>query len=487
MDTRRNRTFEHHPTWLGRALVGAALALAPAVANAEPREVALAFTPPSTLVTPKGALVPPSLAPVGLATPPASLVTAPPRAGVAPDKLAGDGERPIDYDTARYEPAGFPLLGGTSDIGVMGGFVATLTRFDGGTRPYRWNMDLVVAASAKSGPTGTEIVQQSYLWQIDVPGLMGGRVRVNPAAAYERTINMGYYGVGNATPVFAPNAPADLSRYNQFVAQEARVRQLTRIVIAKPFDLMLAPSFRYMQPETYPGSRLAQDAAAHGAGGAPIIRGLEPLGLASLGVGIVYDTRDNEFFPRRGAYHQVGVKAVQGIPADGDVRYGEASAILAAYVPVAHRTTFASRLFVDAEFGNVPFYDLGRGGAFLSYELFGGAQGVRGVPLGRYAGVLKAVGNVELRTMVVDFRVLAQSMHMGGSVFFDAGRSFSDYTLRAPADGTGAGIKYGVGAGMYLQWGQAAVFRVDVAYSPDAVAENPKLPLGIYVQDGVMF
>jgi hypothetical protein len=40
---------------------------------------------------------------------------------------------------------------------------------------------------------------------------------------------------------------------------------------------------------------------------------------------------------------------------------------------------------------------------------------------------------------------------------------------------------------MYLVWGQAAVFRVDVAYSPDAVAINPKLPVGIYVADGVMF
>jgi hypothetical protein len=41
--------------------------------------------------------------------------------------------------------------------------------------------------------------------------------------------------------------------------------------------------------------------------------------------------------------------------------------------------------------------------------------------------------------------------------------------------------------GAFLQWGQAAIFRVDVAYSPDAVAENPKLPIAFYVQDGMMF
>ncbi len=48
-------------------------------------------------------------------------------------------------------------------------------------------------------------------------------------------------------------------------------------------------------------------------------------------------------------------------------------------------------------------------------------------------------------------------------------------------------MKWGTGGGIYLVWGQAAVFRVEVAYSPDAKAENPGLPLGIYVEDGVMF
>jgi hypothetical protein len=48
-------------------------------------------------------------------------------------------------------------------------------------------------------------------------------------------------------------------------------------------------------------------------------------------------------------------------------------------------------------------------------------------------------------------------------------------------------LKYGAGGGLYLLWGQAALFRVEVAYSPDQVAENPGFPVGIYVEDGVMF
>jgi hypothetical protein len=413
-----------------------------------------------------------------------ALVAAPRAARAQPDRDTGDGvERPIDYDTKRYEPAGFPIVGGSSDTGVMAGGVFTLTRFEDGIRPYRWNMDVVASLSVKGNPDGgADVTQQSYLWQWDVPGLAGGNVRLNPAVSYERTINQGYYGIGNATPVYAANAPTgDLSRYNQFVAQEARVRQLTRVKISGPLDLMLAPTYRFVSPETYAGSRLAADSAAGG------LLGLQPLSIAQLGVGVIYDTRDNEFFPHRGMYHQIGVKGVQGIPVDAGVRYGEAGAILAGFVPLPGRAVLATRLFVDAEMGNVPFYDLSRAGPFMSYDIVGGAQGVRGVPLGRYAGLAKVVGNVEVRRRLVSFHALGEPMRLGSTLFFDTGRAFSDYSFRAAADGNGVGLKYGVGAGAFLQWGEAAIFRVDVAYSPDAVAENPGFPVGIYVADGMMF
>jgi hypothetical protein len=449
------------------------------------------LTLPSALVTPTASLPSASL-PAPQVPPiiqPSSLFSTPPSpSGSAPADAPSDGEHPIDYDTPRYEPAGFPILGGTSDIGVMAGGVFTLTRFDGGVRPYKWNMDLVASASEKDGPGGAEIAQQSYLWQWDVPGLFGGKLRLNPAVSYERTINQGYYGIGNATAVYPADVPGgNLGRYNEFIAMEARVREFTRIKIGGPYDLMVATTYRWVNPETYPGSRLAQDAVARDASGAPMVRGLDAMSLAQLAVGVVYDTRDNEFFPHRGMYHQAGIKAVQGMPLKDDVRYVEAGAIVTGFVPVAHEVVVAARLLVDAQAGNVPFYDLARAGPFLSYDAIGGAQGVRGVPVGRYAGLGKAIGNVELRSMLASFRAWGQRLRVGGDVFFDTGRAFTDYSFRAPADGQGAGLKVGTGGGAFIMWGEAAIFRVDVAYSPEAVAENPGLPVGIYVQDGMMF
>jgi hypothetical protein len=67
------------------------------------------------------------------------------------------------------------------------------------------------------------------------------------------------------------------------------------------------------------------------------------------------------------------------------------------------------------------------------------------------------------------------------------GRAWSDYSAISRADGNLVGLRFGVGGGAFLQWGEAAIFRVEVAYSPDAVSENPNLPIGIYVADGMMF
>jgi hypothetical protein len=169
------------------------------------------------------------------------------------------------------------------------------------------------------------------------------------------------------------------------------------------------------------------------------------------------------------------------------VHYLEAGTILRGYVPLGDTFVLAGRLVLNAQFGNVPFYDLFQAGPFDQKEMPGGSAGVRGVPVGRYLGPLKAIGNIEMRAMWLHFGALGQKFGLGNTVFFDTGRVWSDYSFHSSLDGSGVGLKYGVGAGIYVLWGQAAMLRIEAAYSPDAVAENPTLPLGIYVEDGIMF
>jgi hypothetical protein len=385
----------------------------------------------------------------------------------------------VDYATKRYELAGFPLIGGDSDIGFEFGGVATLSRFAHGTVPYEWNMDLLLAASVKGGPSGPELTQQNAQWNIDVPGLAGGSVRINPQVAYNRTINQLYFGIGNASSAQAP--PGAPARYFEFDDRQARVRALTRIVWRAPLDVVIGAIYRFEDPGPYDPSKLATDAASGAA------RGVEPLSLVTLAAGVVYDTRDSEIFPRSGSYHQVGLRGTLGLPMGAAVRYGEAGAMLATYKPLGGPFVLALRAVVDLQFGNVPAYDLYTGGPFQTYEMPGGSAAIRGVPEGRYSGLIKVLGNAELRALLVRLRVLGQRFRLGGNLLFDTGRLWANYTFSSALDGSGLGLKWGAGAGAYLVWGQAAVFRIEVAYSPDATSENPSLPLGIYVEDGVMF
>jgi outer membrane protein assembly factor BamA len=271
------------------------------------------------------------------------------------------------------------------------------------------------------------------------------------------------------------------ARYFEFDDRQARVRDLNRIALGGPIDAMTGVTYRFEDPGPYANSKLAQDVAAG------TVIGVDPMSLVTLAAGIVYDTRDSEIFPRQGSYHQIGLRGTLGVPFDAGARYGAAGAMLATYKPIGGPFTLALRGVADLEFGGVPVYDLYTGGPFQTYEMPGGSAAIRGVPDGRYSGLVKVFGNAEVRALLVRFRVAGQRFRVGGNVLFDADRLWTDYTFTSPLDGRGVGVKWGAGGGLYLQWGQAAVFRLEVAYSPDAASENPSLPLGVYVEDGVMF
>jgi hypothetical protein len=392
-----------------------------------------------------------------------------------------------DYFTRRYEPAGFPLIGGDSDIGFEFGGVGTLSYFSDGVKPYRWNMDLLLSASVKAGPSGPELTQQGYLWQIDVPEVLGPGVRINPEVSYTHTINYGYFGLGNASSgAPAPATNPNPGRFHEWIESIAQVRSSARVNLVGPVAALFAVQYLYVDPTVYQYSVLATDAATTKPNGSPLIYGTTALSLPSLAGGFLYDSRDNEIFPRSGMLHELGVRLEEGFPLSANARYAELGAILRGYVPLGPFVA-AARLVANFQFGNVPFYDLFQAGPFDQKEMPGGSAGIRGVPVGRYLGPIKILGNIELREMLISFTVLKQKFTLGNDIFFDTGRVWSDYTFHSPLDGQGAGLKYGVGGGLFVLWGQAAMLRIEAAYSPDAVSENPTLPIGLYVEDGTMF
>lgn len=381
--------------------------------------------------------------------------------------------------------AALPVLGGSSDIGFQFGGVFGISRYVPGYKPYRWYLDVFAAMSLKGGPRGMESVEQTFDVRLDYPRIGESMWRLMPAFVYVRTVNSGYFGVGNASEAVAKPDGTYGSRY-QFVHQEVRPRiNLRRQIGESHFHLMTGLLGRYMNPTIYEGSKLEEDSKRKEADGSPVVYGTKPLALLEPAVGILYDTRNDELTPSRGAFDLFAIRTAVGMPAREDVRYAGATVILRRYWNFAGPLVLATRLVGDAMYGNVPFYDLSTGNTFVATDLPGGAEGIRGVPNGRYSGLLKVVGNVELRTMFPWFKLLGQRMRLGATIFFDAGRVWAGYGSSAK-DGKGPGIKFGTGAGIYFQWNET-LFRVELAYSPDARSANPGFPFGLYVDDRQMF
>lgn len=379
----------------------------------------------------------------------------------------------------RYELAGFPIIGGNSDIGVQFGGAATYTRFYDQAFPYLWNIDLLLSASIKDDAEGVRVVQQSHVLRFDAPNLWGGKLRLDTRASFQRTINAGFYGVGDASTAGLLPGQSAIGQSYQYVQEEGRVRSIARIHTGTPFDLALGGNVRVEAPTAYAGTKLAQDLG-------PSLPGGQTALLGGLALGMILDRRDSEFITRSGFFYQVGIGWT--VSSAEDVRYAEIAAVLAHFAPLGGPFIFANRVVTSFQVGRPAFYDLQQGGIFEPQYLFGGEQGVRGVPNGRYAGKIKLVSNTEIRaTPFPRFTLLGQRLRIGTTALFDVGRVWADYAVISAQDGHDVNLKYGIGGGLFLQWGEAAIFRIEAAYSPDAVSENPNFPVGFYVSDGTMF
>ena len=194
----------------------------------------------------------------------------------APPAEADDGQPPPAHslDPRRYELAGFPIVGGNSDIGVQFGGAATLTKFYDDAFPYFWNLDLLLSGSVKDDQNGLRMVQQSHVLRIDAPDLLSGRLRVDSRASFQRTINQGYFGLGNATAADPGPGQTTLGRRYQYLQEEARLRTIARVHTRSAVDLALGAIVRFEGPEAYPGSRLSEDLARSEPGGQPLYEGV---------------------------------------------------------------------------------------------------------------------------------------------------------------------------------------------------------------------
>jgi hypothetical protein len=372
-----------------------------------------------------------------------------------------------------------PLVGGSTDYGVGVGYFASLARFKPAVTPYVWRMESGGFISFKSGDetSGSSWVTpyQDYSIRLTVPHFLHDRLRLDLRPSFTRETTQRYYGLGNASV-----APLDDVPSRDFYGRTHPTLSLRlRLDLKRNIFVEVGTAYTENWFTLDPQSTLATDMS----GGTPAVR--ELLGTANRhGVlltetSLLYDTRDSEVSPHDGQYHQAKLRYSPSLSQHLPYQYAQLNLTTRLYMSlVPERLRFAARVVVDWQFGDVPFYELAR---YEDTFAFGGANGIRGIPGQRYYGRGKIFSNLELRSRLFDFTFFKKPYIFGSAVFADFGRLWADFTPHPELDGSGLGLKYGLGGGVRLQQGRTFVLRLDLAWSPDA------RPVGAYLTAGHAF
>lgn len=373
-----------------------------------------------------------------------------------------------------------PTFGYESDLGLgLGGF-ANVARLDPTRRPYGFRVSAQVFFHLMPDPEGgLGIPFQNHYVLLDVPDLAGGRLRLSAELRFRREAIAGYYGLGNASVDERPWARFDedtqrpqwiaARRYHQYDRTYPAGRLTARIGLGRSLETFSTLGVTGSWTRVYEGSRLALDLSDRSS---PVIRrslrGLEPHALIDGTLGLLWDSRDDEFEPTRGGLHDISLRGGVGVGGER-FGYGGLSAVARGFVSTwKGGLTLAARARVDLLVGEPPLYELTAAGGFQTDRWStGGGTSLRGVPLQRYHAKIKLLANVEARVGLARFRFLARPTRLSLLGFVDLGRFFADWRPRPELDGSGLGLKVGLGGGLRIRFGSSLVVRADVAISPD--------------------
>ena len=369
----------------------------------------------------------------------------------------------------------FPIAGGATDYGYGAGGIASYALPNKNNPPYTWGLELGAFVTAAYEDKNFRSPYQDVYLVFRHLDLWQGRGRLEARASWTRETSLNYFGIGNASPSLREQ-PLQDNQYER-THPEAHVRLRYRLL--GPLNLEVGQTFSHSRLDIGPQTLLAADIAAPPPDFASSFKTTSPHNVARTEVMLAYDTRDNELAPTRGQFHTLQLRVSPQIGDALPFSYRQLNFTARVFHPVlTPRVIFAGRLVADALQGSPPFYELAR---FEETNAVGGQKGMRGVLAQRYHGKVKAFTNIELRVRLFRFNLGRKNYTLGAVGFLDAGRVWSQLPTSQELDGTGLGLKYGVGGGLRLMQGSTFVVRADVAWSPDA------RPVGVYLVAGHLF
>ena len=354
------------------------------------------------------------------------------------------------------ELTGLPAINYDSDEGF--GYGVLLEAYDygeGGYAPYRFTLQSTVFLT-----TGG---RRDFTMFFDAPHLLADGWRVDGSLGSERQIASPYYGLGN-TSVYDEALEAVEGQYYYRFGRTRRhgAFNVQRRVGDLPARVLIGGGATHTSierlPKDAPSTLLNQE----------LLGGEAPGGWSNhLRVGLIWDTRDRETGPRRGAWSELLVQAVPDF-LGSESRYVRWTLADRRYFPLGDRLTFANRFLAQNIEGTAQFYDLYIvQTSFKQQEGLGGAKTLRGIPKNRYVGKGLFLWNAELRWRAHEFAMVGRSFYLVLSGFVDTGRVWEN--------GLAVGqmlsdLQTGFGGGLRMGMGENFVVAIDVGHSVEATA-----------------
>jgi len=294
----------------------------------------------------------------------------------------------------------FPLIGYTTDYGLFGGGVYQRINYADSRRPFLSNTMIDITGSTKG--------KWAAHFDYERIEMFGRPIRNRTVVDLELNPIRSYFGIGNRTLYTRDDLNDGLYYLNQqhaLVTFEAR-----RAIFGSENGLKLEGALRLKTSYTSAiedgeETRFVTDPPTHFDAG----------WVNTLGTGLIFDTRENEFVPTSGQRSEIGIDMSSSIFGSSYSFY-EMFADVRSYTSFTENTVLAQRFSARHTIGDTPFWEL---------PSIGSSRGLRGFALDRFMGDSSILYMAELRQWLFSF--LEDEIRIGAHIFYDTGRVFSDF------------------------------------------------------------
>ena len=332
-----------------------------------------------------------------------------------------------------------PLLGYSSDNGFIGGALLQRFNYGEGRSLFLSNLKIDAIVSTKADLLSEINYQRTRTFGMDI--------RSELSLIAERYRQAHYFGIGNQTEF-----SQDLYNEGYFLFEKRIVdlsyrarKTITEYGFAGTLDFFGTFGLSYLDAiERSEDTLFAADN--------PI--GDQKSRLNTLGFGLIAEDRDSEFNPTEGYRYEIGIES-SGAFTFSEFDFSRLHAELRNYVEILPDVVIAQKVSGVHLLGEPPFW---------KNASLGDKYGLRGYHFDRFLGQSSILHVLEARTWLFSF--FDDEIRIGGQLFWDSGRVFSEFDSNGFFDNWNH--SYGAGGAISL-FNPDFIVRGDIGFSKEAV------------------